>query len=78
MDFFVGEIDLFPYTFEPMGWALCDGRLLRVNAYTALFSLIGSRHGGDGVNNFALPNLKGTEPVPNTNINFLLTTPMSS
>lgn len=63
---FVGQIELFPYTYEPEGWALCDGRLLAVNAFTALFSLIGDKYGGDGRTTFALPNLKGTEPVPNT------------
>lgn len=63
----IGQIELFPYSYEPMDWALCDGRLLAVNQYTALFSLIGNKFGGDGVTTFALPNLKGTEPIPNTN-----------
>ncbi|PKM39733.1 MAG: phage tail protein [Firmicutes bacterium HGW-Firmicutes-8] len=67
MDNFIGQIELFPYGYEPVGWALCDGRLLPINAYSALFSLIGNKYGGDGQTNFALPNLKGTEPIPNTN-----------
>ncbi len=64
---FVGQIELLPYTFEPMYLALCDGRLLPINGNDALFSLIGNKYGGDGQTNFALPNLKGTEPIPNTN-----------
>ncbi len=64
---FIGQIELFPYGYEPMDWALCDGRLLAIAQYNALFSLIGSHYGGDGQTTFALPNLKGTEPVPGTN-----------
>lgn len=67
MDPYIGQIELFPYTYEPMGWALCDGRLLPVAQYDALFSLIGTHYGGDGQTTFALPNLKGTEPIPGTN-----------
>lgn len=43
------------------GWLLCDGRSLnRRNAqYAALFNAIGSSWGGDGVNNFNVPDLRG-------------------
>lgn len=66
MDPFIGTIKLFPYTFEPMGWAKCDGRLIPIQQNTALFSLIGNKFGGDGKTNFALPNLIGTESQANT------------
>ena len=65
MDPFLGEIELFPYTFTPMGWLSCEGQTLNVIQNTALFSLIGNRYGGDGKTTFCLPNLLGTEPVPN-------------
>ncbi|AOY78481.1 phage tail protein [Clostridium formicaceticum] len=67
MESLLGQIELFPYDFEPYNWARCDGRLLSISKYTALFSLIGTHYGGDGKITFALPNLKGTEPVPGTN-----------
>jgi len=62
---FIGEIELFPYTFAPMEWLSCEGQLLNVNTYSPLFALIGNQYGGDGRTTFALPNLLGTEPVPN-------------
>ncbi len=55
---FIGEIATFPYNFCPRGWAETDGRLLQINEYTALFSLIGTQFGGDGRTTFALPLIK--------------------
>ena len=60
---FVGEIILAGFTFPPVGWAVCDGRLLRVQDYAALFSLIGNAYGGDGATTFALPDLRGRVAV---------------
>jgi microcystin-dependent protein len=42
----------------------CSGQLLPINQYQALFSLLGTNFGGDGRTTFALPNLKGKEPLP--------------
>ena len=61
---FLGEIRLFPYGFEPRGWALCNGKQLSTNEYSALFALLGKRFGGDGRTTFALPRLQG--PANNT------------
>ena len=60
---FVGEIRLFAGNFTPRGWALCDGQLLAVSQNDALFSLLGTTHGGDGVSTFGLPDLRGRIPV---------------
>ncbi|MBL0385893.1 phage tail protein [Tumebacillus sp. ITR2] len=60
---YVGEIRMFASGKVPNGWALCDGSLLSVNAYPALYSLISTTYGGDGVNNFALPDLRGRLPI---------------
>jgi len=49
--------------FAPNGWAFCDGSLQAISQNTALFQLIGTTYGGDGVNTFALPNLSGRAPV---------------
>ncbi len=58
-DPFVAEIRIFPFNFAPRGWAFCDGQLLPLSQNTALFSLLGTTYGGNGQNNFALPNLQG-------------------
>jgi microcystin-dependent protein len=58
-DVFIGTLMLVPYKFAPNGWAFCQGQLLLIQQYSALFSLIGSTYGGDGRTNFALPNLPG-------------------
>lgn len=59
---YVGEIQLFGFNFTPYGWASCNGATLQIRQYTALFSLIGTQYGGDGVNTFQLPNLVGRAP----------------
>ena len=56
---FLGEIEAFPYHFAPRGWAFCAGQVLPIAQNAALFSLLGTTFGGDGVNNFALPDLRG-------------------
>lgn len=57
MEAFIGQIELFGFSFAPRGWALCNGALLPINANQALFALLGTTYGGDGVQNFALPKL---------------------
>ena len=56
---FLGEIEAFPYNFAPRGWAFCAGQLLQIQQNTALFALLGTTFGGDGVRTFALPDLRG-------------------
>lgn len=63
VDPFVGEIAMVGFNFAPVGWALCQGQLLPINQYTALFSLIGTYYGGNGTTTFALPNLQGRVPL---------------
>jgi microcystin-dependent protein len=65
MEPFIGQIQLLPYNFAPIGWAQCEGQLLQISQYQALFALIGTNFGGDGRTTFALPTLKG--PAPNLN-----------
>ncbi|MCK9626997.1 MAG: tail fiber protein [Bacteroidales bacterium] len=59
MDSFIGEIRAFPYTFVPEGWMECDGRELNRYQYQLLFAVIGYTYGGDNVNKFNLPDLRG-------------------
>jgi microcystin-dependent protein len=56
---YVGEIRSFAGNFAPEGWALCSGQLLEISGYSALYSLLGTTYGGDGVRSFALPDLRG-------------------
>ena len=62
-DPFLGEIRMFGGNFAPTGWALCNGQLLSIAQNTALFSLLGTIYGGDGVTTFALPDLRGRVPL---------------
>ena len=59
-EFFIGTLMPFPYNFVPKDWLACNGQLLPIQSYTALFSLIGTYYGGDGRTNFALPHLNTT------------------
>jgi len=63
MDPFIGEILMFAGTFAPRGYHLCDGSLLPISQYDALYSLLGTMYGGDGQNTFGLPDLRGRVPV---------------
>lgn len=60
---FIGEIALFGFNFAPIGWAQCNGQLLPISQNTALFSLLGTMYGGDGISTFALPDLRGRVPI---------------
>ena len=60
---YIGQITIFPFDFEPNGWAFCDGRLLPISQNTALFSLIGAKFGGDGRTTFALPDYTDKAPT---------------
>ena len=63
MEPFLGQLMLVPYGFAPKGWALCNGQLLSIPQNEALFALLGTTYGGDGVSTFALPDLRGRVPV---------------
>jgi len=56
---YLGQIEAFPYNFAPKGWAFCAGQLLSIQQNTALFSLLGTTYGGNGIQTFALPDLRG-------------------
>jgi microcystin-dependent protein len=62
-DPFIGEIRMFAGNFSPRGWAFCDGQLLAISQFDALFSLLGTTYGGDGRTTFGLPDLRGRIPI---------------
>ncbi len=56
---YIGEVRLFAGNYAPNGWAECNGQLLSIAEYDTLYALIGTTYGGDGVTDFAVPNLQG-------------------
>jgi microcystin-dependent protein len=60
---YLSQITMFGGNFAPKNYALCNGQLLAINQNAALFSLLGTMYGGNGVNNFALPNLQSALPM---------------
>jgi microcystin-dependent protein len=62
-DQFLGQISMCGFNFPPKGWALCNGQTMSIQQNTALFSLLGTFYGGNGVTTFALPNLQSQLPV---------------
>jgi microcystin-dependent protein len=51
------------FVFAPKGWAQCNGQLMPINQNQALFSLLGTTYGGDGMRTFGLPGLQGRTPI---------------
>lgn len=60
---FVAQLMLAAFNYAPKGWAQANGQLLPINQNQALFSLVGTTYGGNGIQNFGLPNLQGRTPV---------------
>jgi microcystin-dependent protein len=60
---FLGEIYMFAGNFAPRGWAFCNGQLLSISQNSALFAVLGTTYGGNGVTVFALPNLQSRVPM---------------
>lgn len=63
MEPILGQIIMIPWDWAPKGWMLCNGQLLPIQQYSALFSLIGVTYGGNGTTTFALPDLRGRAPI---------------
>ncbi|NZA27742.1 phage tail protein [Luteimonas sp. SJ-92] len=62
-EFFIGQIMLAGFGFAPKYFAQCSGQFLPINQNQALFALLGTQFGGDGINTFALPDLRGRTPI---------------
>ncbi|MEM7574761.1 MAG: tail fiber protein [Bacteroidota bacterium] len=63
MNFYLGQIIMGGWNFAPRGTMSCNGQLLNISQFTALFSLLGTTYGGDGRTTFALPDLRGRVPL---------------
>lgn len=66
-DPFIGQISLVAFNYAPQGWAKCEGQLLPIAQNQALFALLGTTYGGDGMTTFALPDLRGRVPMGDGN-----------
>lgn len=62
-DQYLAEIRIWAGNFAPQGWALCNGQLMPIQQNAALFSILGTTYGGDGIRTFALPNFQGRLPL---------------
>jgi microcystin-dependent protein len=60
---YVGEIEIFAFNFAPKGWAQCNGQIMAIAQNQALFALLGTTYGGNGIQTFALPDLRSRIPV---------------
>ncbi len=60
---YLGQLLLASWNFAPKGYALCNGQTMAINQNQALFAVLGTTYGGNGISTFALPNLQGRVPV---------------
>ncbi len=60
---YIGTIQAIAYNFAPAGWVLCQGQTLSTSTYAALFTLLGTTYGGDGITTFGVPDLRGRMPI---------------
>ncbi|CAM3566645.1 phage Tail Collar domain protein [Flavobacterium saliperosum S13] len=60
---FIGQIAVVAFNYAPQGWAKCEGQLMSIQQNQALFALLGTTYGGDGVTTFRLPDLRGRVPM---------------
>jgi microcystin-dependent protein len=62
-DPFLGEMRMIAWNYPPRFWAFCDGALMAINTNQALFALLGTTYGGDGVRTYQLPDLRARTPM---------------
>jgi microcystin-dependent protein len=60
MDLYIGQITVFGFNFQPSGWLQCNGQTLSIASYQNLYTLIGTKFGGNGTTTFNLPNLNAS------------------
>lgn len=63
MEEYMGVIKMFIGDYAPEGYLMCQGQELQISQYNALFALIGTQYGGDGVRTFKLPDLRSRFPI---------------
>ena len=69
MEPFLGQISVVAFDYPPKGWALCNGQIMAISQNQALFSLLGTTYGGNGIQTFALPDLRGRAATLSSGVN---------
>jgi microcystin-dependent protein len=72
---YYGEIRIAAFGVIPPGWMPCEGQLININSNQPLFSLLGTMYGGNGINTFALPDMRGRVPIHADQRDFFLGSP---
>lgn len=62
-DPFLSETRLFAMSWCPNGWVMAGGQQMALQQNQALFSVVGTAYGGNGVQTFGVPDLRGRSPV---------------
>lgn len=60
---YVGQITLYGFNFAPRNFSFCNGALVPISQNQALFSIIGTTYGGNGIQTFGLPNTQDSSIV---------------
>jgi microcystin-dependent protein len=60
---YLGAVKLFAGNFAIRGFAFCAGQTMSIQQNTALFSILGTTYGGNGVQSFQLPDLRSRLPI---------------
>jgi len=60
---YLGSVCVTAAVYCPKGYIEANGALLPVSGNEALASLLGATYGGDGRNNFRIPDMRGRTPV---------------
>jgi microcystin-dependent protein len=63
MEAYIGAVFAFGFNYAPIGWVFCNGQTLPISENQAMYALIGTTYGGDGVQTFGIPNLQGRTPI---------------
>lgn len=63
MEAYIGYVMFTAGSYAPYGWSLCQGQILNIAQYNAVYALLGTTYGGNGTNTFGLPHLGGRVPV---------------
>jgi microcystin-dependent protein len=74
MDELLGAVKLIAGNFCPHDYMYCDGQILQISQYQALYALIGNQYGGDKIHTFALPNLNKTPVIQGTTLKYIICT----
>lgn len=59
MEGYLAEVRMFAGNFAPRGWFFCQGQLLSIAQWTAVFALVGTTYGGNGQTTFGVPDFRG-------------------